>query len=86
MLRDNIDMVGMVDMAGMSDWIGPIIVVLCVILSNIGARYILIDLDRKHGHIFGHPKMVYLYIFCMSYLGSRDPLLSLMMSLCYSLV
>ena len=53
-----------------------IIVVLCIILSNVGARYIIIELHQKHGQLFGHPKMKYLYIFCMAYLGSRDPLLS----------
>lgn len=63
-----------------------IIVVSCIILSNIGARYIMIDMHRRHEKLFSHPNMRYVYIFCMAYLGSRDPYLSFVAAFMYGLL
>lgn len=59
--------------------------VICVIMSNIGAKYILSDMCHKHEEIFSNPNMRYVYIFCMSFIASRDPYMSLLASATYSL-
>lgn len=53
-----------------------IFLVLAVIMSNIGSRYIMVDLHEKHGNLFAHPSMKYVYMFSMAYMGSRDPVLA----------
>jgi hypothetical protein len=63
----------------------PIMIVLCIFLSNIGTGYIIYDMQEKHQRIFGHPGMRYLYVFCMVYLGSGDPRLSAVGALIYAL-
>lgn len=45
-----------------------------IILSNIGARHVVEDL--KDIEIFAHPYMLYVYIFCMAFIGTRDPYVS----------
>lgn len=46
---------------------------MAIIMSNIGARYIVMDLDKRNGTLFAQPYMRYVYVFCMSFLGSRNP-------------
>ena len=52
--------------------IDAIVVVFAIIMSNIGARYIIMDVQKRHEKLFAHPHMRYLYIFCMAYLGARN--------------
>ena len=67
--------------------IESVLMVISIIMSNIGARYIIMDIDRKHySKYFGHKYMTYVYIFCMSYLGSRDLYLSILFAILYSFV
>lgn len=64
--------------------INSVIISIAIILSNIGARYIVVDLDQKGwDRVFGHPNMRYLYIFCMCYMGTHDVVTALMLSMVY---
>lgn len=49
-----------------------LMLVFCTIMTNIGCRYIITDVQKRHGNFLNDPKMIYLYIFCMAYLGGRD--------------
>jgi hypothetical protein len=63
-----------------------VMMILAIIFSNIGARYIILDIDKRYAKYFGHDKMRYVYIFSMAYLGSRNIYLSLLVALVYSFV
>ena len=62
-----------------------------IIISNIGIRYIVLDLDSKMkgstiGNLLAHPNARFVYIFCMSYIGIRDPVVSAIMGALYVLL
>jgi hypothetical protein len=63
-----------------------IIMAISIIMSNLGARYILVDIDKKHATYFGNNNMKYVYIFCMTYLGSRNIFLSTLFAILYTFV
>jgi hypothetical protein len=63
-----------------------LMLVFCIIMTNIGSKYIMIDAQKRHGDFLNDPKMIYLYIFCMAYLGGRDPMLALGASVLYGLI
>lgn len=63
-----------------------LLMIFALIFTNIGARYIAMDIDKRHSKYFGHDKMRYVYIFSMAYLGSRNISLSLLVALLYSFV
>lgn len=63
-----------------------LMMIFAIIFSNIGARYIIMDIDKRHSKYFGNDKMRYVYIFSMAYLGSRNIYLSSLVALVYSFV
>ena len=66
--------------------LNTVVVSMAIILSNIGARYIIADVDQKQNKLFAHHNMLYLYIFCMAYVGTRDPLMASVVSAMYYIV
>jgi len=54
-------------------------------MTNIGARYIFMDINRRRERLLGHPMMRYFYIFCMGFVGTRDPKVSLIIVALYYL-
>lgn len=66
--------------------VDAIFLVIAVIISNIGTRYIMIDLHEKHPNLLSHPAMRYIYMFCIAYMGSRDPVLSFGFMLLYGIL
>jgi len=63
-----------------------LMLVFCTIMTNIGCRYIITDVQKRHGDFLNDPKMIYLYIFCMAYLGGRDLTLALVATVLYGFI
>lgn len=71
----------------MNYYVDAISMCIAIILSNIGARYVITDLDNKGwSAFFGQANMIYLYIFCMAYLGCHDIVISGTLSVLYGLI
>lgn len=62
-----------------------LIIGLSVIMSNIGARYIHLSINKKRERILAHPLMIYFYVFCMAFVGTHNPITSLILVTCYYL-
>jgi len=60
---------------------------LSVLLSNIGARYILGDFTeqhRKRQRILSHPLMKYVFVFAIGFVGTRNLYLATIVTTIYA--
>ena len=67
-------------------FVKSIIAVFAVIMSNIGARYVIDDVNNRHKTIMSHPNMCYLYIFCIAYTGANDVYLAITAAVLYGIL
>lgn len=65
------------------DWI-TLMFGIAMLLTNIGARYIMLDINHKRDKILGHPYMKYIYVYCMGMIGTRNFLLAGIITTIYS--
>ena len=71
----------------MDSLLNALIISFAIIISNIGARYIHLDLNsERQRFILEHPYTRYLYIYCMSFIGVRDFQLSAVVTVIYFLI
>ncbi len=63
---------------------GTLAISVAILLSNIGARHIVADVE--HIALFAHPYMCYVYVYCMAYIGTRDYIAALVIAMLYGVV
>ena len=74
-------------MSGLSGLSGlyfqALLIASAIITSNIGARFVVMDLDRRIGPVLAMPSMKFVYVFAMSYMGVRNAEVSAYVALTY---
>lgn len=63
---------------------GTLAISTAILLSNIGARHIVADVE--HIALFSYPCMCYVYVYCMAYIGTRDFVASFVIAVLYGIV
>jgi hypothetical protein len=63
---------------------GTLAISTAILLSNIGARHIVADVE--HIALFAHPYMCYVYVCSMAFIGTRNILASLYIAVIYGII
>ena len=63
--------------------INTLAISIAILLSNIGARHVVADVE--HISLFNNPYMCYVYVYCMAYIGTRNLLASLSIPVLYGI-
>lgn len=66
------------------DMINALIVGLAMVTANLGARFLMLDMNKKRENLLSHPNMRYLYVFCMGFVSTRSYLLAGVVAMIYS--
>lgn len=64
--------------------VNTILLGVAVLISNVGARHVIADLE--HIQLLSHGHMCYLYVFCMAYITTRDALVALQITFLYATI
>jgi len=62
-----------------------LLVGIAMVTTNIGARYLVNDMTPKREKLLTHPNMKYLYVFCMGFVATRNPVLAIVIVALYYL-